>query len=153
MSQANIKLKGWQAVLALIVLVGLGGVRFVTFQDKTDDKNLMRNLETQIKCDYMPKETAKMQAAVDSGNRNKISEAALSVTTAKPKIDSVQISAPLLDFSTSKDVVVKVVYSMTEGSKTRDRETLYFLYRHNALGNTWSYQYKTTAISYYLNFK
>ena len=49
--------------------------------------------------------------------------------------------------------MVKVVYSLAEGSKTRDRKTLYFLYRHGAIGNTWSYQYETSAMRYYLNFK
>jgi hypothetical protein len=153
MSQVNFKLKGWQAVFALVVLVGLVGVRFMTFRDKTDDKNLMRNLERQIMSDYMPKETERLLEAVDSGDRDKISKVAESVTGTKPKIESVQVSSPLLDFSTPKDVVVKVVYSLAEGSKTRDRKTLYFLYNHGAIGNIWSYRYKTTAVRYYLNFK
>ncbi|MGA1843334.1 MAG: hypothetical protein ACMUIS_02090 [bacterium] len=76
-----------------------------------------------------------------------------SVTGAKPMIESVQISSPLLDFSTPMDVVVKVVYSLAEGPKTRDRKTVYYLYRHGTIGNTWSYQYETTAVRYYLNFK
>ncbi len=153
MSQANIKLSGWQAVLALVVLAVLVGVRFMTFQDKTDDRELMQNLETQIISDYLPKETERLRVAVDSGDRDRISKVADSVTGAKPKIESVQISSPLLDFSTPKDVVVKVVYSLAEGSKSRDRKTLYFLYRHGAIGNTWSYQYETTSMRYYLNFK
>jgi len=153
MSQLNINLKGWQAISALLVLAGLAGVRFMTFQDKKNDTDLIRSLETQIRSDYMPKETARLQAAMDSGDRNKITEAAEAVTGTKPKIESVQISSPLLDFSTSSDVVVKVVYYLTEGSKIRDRKTLYLLYQHGAIGNTWHYQHKTTAISYYLNFK
>ena len=153
MSQVNIKLKGWQAVLALIVLIGLAAVRFVTFQDKTDDNDLMRSLETQIMSDYLPKETARLREAVDSGDQSRISQVAESVTGARPQIESVQVSAPLLDLSTPKDVVVKVVYSLAEGSKTRDRKTLYFLYRYGAIGNTWSYQHETTAMRYYLNFK
>jgi hypothetical protein len=64
----------------------------------------------------------------------------------------VKVSAPLLDFSSPRDVVVKVVYSLSDGDRRRDRKTLYYLYRHG-LGNTWSYQYETTSIAYYLNFK
>ena len=152
MPKANMKLRGWHAVLALAVLVGLVGIRFITFQDKTDDENLMRDLEMQIKSDYLPEETERLRAAVDSGDRDRISKVAESVTGAKPMIESVQISSPLLDFSTPMDVVVKVVYSLSEGSETRDRKTLYFLYRHSVIGNTWSYQYETTATSFYLNF-
>ena len=153
MSQVNINLKGWPAVLAIVVLVGMVGVRFMTFQDKTDDQKLMRNLEIQIMADYMPKETARLRAAMDSGDTNKISEIAQAVIGAEPKIESVQISSPLLDFSTLKDVVVKVVYSLSEESETRDSETLYLRYRHSAISNTWNYQSKTTAMSYYLNFR
>ena len=153
MSQVNIKLKGWQAGLALVVLLGLVAVRFKTFQDKMNDNDLMRSLETQIVSDYLPKETARLREAVDSGDTSRISQVAGSVTGARPKIESVQISSPLLDFSIPKEVVVKVVYSLADGSKTRDRKTLYFLYRYGAIGNTWSYQHETTAMRYYLNFK
>lgn len=152
MSQASINFKGWQAVLAIVVLAGLVGIRFMTFQDKTDDKDLMRDLQTQLVSDYLPKETERLREAVESGDKNRISNVAESVTEAKLKIESVKISAPLLEFSTAKDVVVKVVYSLAEGSKTRGRKTLYFLYRKGVIGNPWSYQYQTTALRYYLNF-
>jgi hypothetical protein len=149
----NIKLGGWHAIVAIVVLVVLVGIRFMTFQDKMNDKNLVDSLKTQIVSDYFPAETERLKEAVNSGDNNRISEVAESVTGAKPKIESAKISAPLLSFSTSEDVVVKVTYSLSEGSRTRDRKTLYLLYRHGAVGNTWSYQYKTTALRYYLNFK
>lgn len=153
MSEVNITLKGWKSVLALVVVIGLAGFRFMTFQDRTADNNLMRDLEIQILSDCIPKESARLQAAMDSGETDRISETTQSFIGAKPKIESVQISSPLLVFSTSQDVVVKVVYSLSEGSLTRDRKTLYYLYRHGAIGNTWSLRHKTTALNYYLNFK
>lgn len=149
----NIKLGGWQAAVAIVVLVVLAGIRFVTFQDKMNDRNLMESLKTQIVSDYLPAETARLQAAANSGDSNRISEVAESVTGAQPKIESVKISGPLPGFSTSEDVVVKVTYYLSEGSKSRDRKTLYLLYRHGSVGNTWSYRHKTTALKYYLNFK
>ncbi len=149
----NIKLGGWQAVVAIIVLVVLAGIRFVTFQDKMNDRNLMESLKIQIVSDYLPAEAAKLQEATNSGDSDRISEAAESVTGTQPKIESVKISAPLLNFSTSGDVVVKVTYYLSEGSKSRDRKTLYLLYSHGSVGNTWSYRHKTTAVKYYLNFK
>ncbi len=149
----SIKLGGWQAVVAVVVLIVLAGIRFVTFQDKMNDRNLMESLQTQIVSDYLPAETARLQEATNSGDSNRISETAKSVSGAQPKMASVKISAPLLGFSTSGDVVVKVTYYLSEGSKSRDRKTLYLLYRHGSVGNTWSYRHKTTALKYYLNFK
>jgi len=147
----NIHLKGWQIVAALIVLAGLAGYRWITFQDKTGDLDLMRALERQIISDYFPGEADRLREAVNSGDSNKISDVTDSITNAKPKIESVRISSPLFSVSTSEHVVVKVVYSLTEGTKTRDRKTLYLLFKHGAIGNTWSYQHKTTAIRFYMN--
>jgi len=147
----NIHLKGWQIVAALIVLAGLAGFRLITFQDKTGDLNLMRDLERQIISDYFPGEADRLREAVNSGDSNKISDVTDSITNAKPKIESARISSPLFSVSTTEDVVVKVVYSLTEGTKTRDRKTLYLLYKHGAIGNTWSQQHKTTAIRFYMN--
>lgn len=152
MAQLNIHLKGWQIVVALFVLAGLAGFRLISFQDKTGDANLMRDLERQIISDYFPGETERLRAAVDSGYNSKITEVTESITHAKPKIESVRISSPLFSMSTSENVVVRIVYSLAEGTKTRDRKTLYFLYKHGAIGNTWSYQHKTTAIRFYMNF-
>jgi hypothetical protein len=149
----NIKLGGWQAVVAIVVVIIIAGIRFVTFQDKINDRNLMDTLKTQIVSDYLPAETAKLQEATNSGDSNRISEVAESVTRAQPKIESVKISSPLFSFSSSGDVVVRVVYSLAEGSKTRDRKTLYLLYSYGAVGNTWSFKHKTTTLKYYLNFK
>ena len=75
-----------------------------------------------------------------------------SVTTAKLNVESVQASSPLFNFSTSKDVVVKVTYSLDDASGTRDRKTKYYLFKHGSVGNSWSYKYESNVVSYYLNF-
>lgn len=152
MAQLNMKLQGWHAVLGLIFLVGLTGVRLVTFRDKTDDQRLMRDLQRKIAADYLPHEAARLQAAMNASDQQDISRVARSITNTKPRIESVRISSPFLDFSYPKDVVVKVVYSLAEGAKTSRRRTLYFLYSYSAVGDVWIYQHQTTAVRYYLNF-
>lgn len=152
MAEATIKLRGWQGVAAIVVLVAVVVIRLVTFRDMTDDAKLMRNLKTQLVSDYLPEEVNRLKASAAAGDRRELTRMAESIARAKPDIESVQISAPLLNFSSSKDVVVKVVYSLADGSESRGRRTLYLLYRHGVVGNTWSYQHETTALSYYLNF-
>jgi hypothetical protein len=153
MAKLNIDLKGWSAALAVVVMIGLVIFRFMSFQDKTDDKNLMKLIETHIVSDYFPEEVARLQASVDSGDTNLMAQAVESVTSARPAIESVKVSAPLLSFSSPQDVVVKVVYGLSEGSGIRDRKTLYYLVRHGVIGNTWQHRYKSNALSYYLNFR
>ena len=112
----------------------------------------MRRLEVQLVCDYFPNEAAKLREAYDSGDAEELQNAVKSVTTAKLNIESVQASSPLFDFSTSKDVVVKVTYSLVDASGTRDRKTKYYLFNRGSVGNIWSYKYETSVVRYYLNF-
>ncbi len=153
MAQLNIDLKGWYAAVAVVIIIGLVIFRFLSFQDKTDDKNLMKLIETHIVSDYFPEEVARLQASVDSGDTDLMAQTVESVTGARPVIESVKISAPLLSFSSSEDVEVKVVYSLSEGSGTRDRKTVYYQVRHGVIGNTWQHRYESNALSYYLNFR
>jgi hypothetical protein len=67
-------------------------------------------------------------------------------------VESVQASYPLFDFSTPKDVVVKVIYSLKDTFGERDRKTKYYLFCHGSLGNNWRYEYETSVVSYYFNF-
>lgn len=153
MAQLNIQFKGWYSALAVVVIICIVIFRFMSFQDKTDDKKLMKLIETHIVSDYFPEEVVKLKASVDSGDTDLMAHTVKSVTGARPIIESVKISAPLLSFSSPQDVVVKVVYSLSEGSGTRDRKTLYYLVRHGVIGNTWQHRYESNALSYYLNFR
>jgi hypothetical protein len=152
MSELKVEFKGWQAIIVIVVLIGGVGARFMTLNDKKDDKALMKALEVQLMSDYYPDMTDKLKAAVDSGDTDEISNAAESVTTTRVSIDSVEASYPLLDFSTPKDVVVKVTYSLNDASGIYQTKTIYYLFRYGGLLNIWQYQYQTNAIKYYLNF-
>ena len=152
MSELQVQFKGWQAIVVIFVLIGVVGARFLTLDDKKGDKALMKALEVQLMSDYYPDMADKLKAAVDSGDSDDISNAAESVTTTRISIDSVKASYPLFDLSTPKDVVVKVTYSLNDASGTYQTKTIYYLFRHGCLLNTWQYQYQTNAIKYYLNF-
>jgi hypothetical protein len=152
-SEIKFELTGWKAILVLIAVVILTGFRFLSFQDKIGDEKLIQNLKQQILSDYLPQDVDRLKQAVESGDHTRISQAAATVTGTEINIESVQMSAPLVDFSTSKDVVVKVVYSLRNGSEVQNRKTLYLLYNHGAVENTWSYCCQTSALSYYLNFQ
>jgi hypothetical protein len=152
MPEAKIKLKGWQAVVVLVVLIGVIITRLMTFGDKKDDSTLMQKLEVELVCDYFPNEAAKLREAYDSGDAEELRNAVESVTTAKLNIESVKASSPLFDFSGSKDVVVKVIYSLVDSSGTRDRKTKYYLFNHGPFTNNWRCKYETGVVSYYLNF-
>lgn len=149
MPKYDLEFSGWKAVAALLVVAAIFGARIVSFSDATDDQDLMADLEMQLMSEYYPTEVERMRTAIEA----KDDDAIRSVLDAKMSIDSVQISSPPLDFSTPKKVVVKVTYSLNDSVGTVKKETVYFLYSHGTIGNTWSYQYKTNEIHYYLNFK
>jgi len=149
MAEYNFEFSGWRAIAALVAVTAIFGARLVSFSDKTDDQVLMKNLEMQLMSEYYPTEVERMKAAVKAGD----DETVQSVLDAKVSIDSVEASSPPLNFSTPKKVVVKVVYSLNDSVGTVKQETVYYLYNHGLLlGNTWSYQYKTNKMHYYMNF-
>ena len=153
MTEYKTKLKGWQIIAALVVMAGVFGVRLMTFNDKKDDKALMRQLEIQLKCDYLPGEVDRTKAATKSGNKDKMRKTAESIASTKLNIESVQASYPLLKFSTKKDVVIKVVYSLKDSEGARGKKTKYYLFNHGAIGNNWQYKHESSVVAYYLNFQ
>lgn len=152
MSEYTMQFKGWHALVAVVVLLGLVGIRLLTFSDKRNDAELMQALEVELMSDYYPDLAERLQAAYDSGDPDALDQVAASVTSTRVEVESVRISSPLLDFSSPKDVVVKVQYALQDDAGAREERTRYYLFQHRALGNTWRYQYETSAASYYLNF-
>jgi hypothetical protein len=144
--------RGWQAIAVIVVFLGILGVRLMAFSDKKDNKALMREIELQLLCDYLPNDADRLKAAYETGDMDKLGRVAKSVTSTKLNVDSVQASYPVFDFSARKDVVVKVRYSLNDASGTREKGTNYYLFKHGSLGNVWQYKYDTSEVSYYLNF-
>ena len=118
MSQVKIDFKGWQALVIILLIIGFVTVRFITFSDMRNDTTLMEALEVQLMSEYYPDLADKMKSALASGDSEEISKAAESVTSTRLHIDAVKTSSPLFNFSTTKDVVVKVTYSLTDAAET-----------------------------------
>lgn len=150
MSESKITLAGWQAVVVLVVLMGVVAARLMTFNDMKEDKELMKQLDSQLMTECLPHIAEKLKAAVDSSDKGQMEEAVKSVTRGKVNVESVQASYPLLNFSIPKDVVIKVKYSL-DATGASDKRTIYYLFRQGAFG--WQFRYKTTAVMYYLNFR
>lgn len=150
MPEVRIKLSGWQAVAVLVVLIGIVAARFATFRDRKGDKDLMKHVETQLRTEYSGHVAEAVKTAVDAKDPGTRNEAVDSVMRDKLTVVSVQVSSPLFDFSLPRDVVAKVEFSMDAAGKG-DKRTVYYLFRQNVFG--WQFQRKTSAASYYLNFK
>ena len=152
MSDLKLEFKGWYAIVVILIIIAIIIFRFLTLSDRKDDKELMKSLEVQLMSEYYPDMADRMKAAVDSGETEEITAAVESVTTTTLKIDSVKVSYPIFKFSTPKKVVVRVTFSLEDVSGTYQTKTVYYLYKNGGLLNRWQYQYKSSAMSYYLNF-
>jgi len=152
MPERRITLKGWKAMAAGAALVGVVVFRVMTFSDKTGDAALMRQLEVQLASDYFPDQVERVRAARQGGAAGKLADVVKSVTTGKLKVKSVQTSAPLFDFSTPKDVVVKVTYTLEDSSGAMTQpKTKYYLFTYGSPLKIWDYQYESGPVRYYLN--
>lgn len=150
MSEMKIQVNGWLALVVILALVGFAGLRFMTLDDMRYDDELMAHVEGLLQNEYAPHVVDKLNSAIATGDKERIEQTAASVTSTRVNISSVKASYPVLSFSTPKDVVVKVVYSFDDAAGTGEEQTLYYLFKHGALG--WQYQYITSSLNYYLNF-
>lgn len=148
-----IKLRGWQGVIALLVVLGIAGVRLATLDDNLDDAELMQKLQFQLTSEYFPDDVAELKSIYESGDMKATSRAVKSITSSKISIESVQVSAPLFSSSSNQKVIVKVTYSLDDAFGNRSKGTKYYRFRHGGLlGGNWTYQHESGPISYYLNF-
>ena len=112
----------------------------------------MRELELQLTTEYFPDDVEKLKDVYEKGDRDEVDRLVESITSTKVNVESVEASYPPLDFSTPKDVVIKVRYSLIDSSGTREEGTKYYLFKHGSLSNNWNYRWEVGAVSYYLNF-
>lgn len=152
MSEYTFQLTGWKAIVALVILIGIFGIRLMTFSDLSDDETLMKKIELRLMTDYFPDDVETLKAAYQSGDMQEVSEVAQSITTTTLNFESVKASYPLFKFSSPKKVVVKVNYSLDDDSGTREKGTNYYLFKHGSVGNIWTFKREATVVSYYLNF-
>ena len=151
MSESTIKLSGWKVIPVILVLIVILGVRIIG--SKETDENLVREINLLLMSEYLPGDAAKIKALYETGNMEKLSKAARSITTTTIDLESVKSSYPIFNFSTGKkDVVVKVVYVIKDTDGIRESGVKYYEFEHRPLGNTWRYRYEVTALSYFLNF-
>ena len=153
MAEYNFKLTGWKAVIAIVVLVLIIVFRIVSMSDKRTDEKLMNEINLLLQSEYLPSDVAKMKEMYETGNMEELSEFAKSMVATKIDIKSVKASFPMFNFSTKrKDVVVKVVYTIRDADRIRESNERYDLFTYYPLVKNWRHKYKTSAVSYYLNF-
>ena len=148
MPEKTIKLTGWKAAIAAIVLLILLGVRVMTFSNSTDEE-LLEALNMQLMSEFYPNQVERLKAALDQTDEEKIESGTSAVLNSELNILSVQTSYPFLDFSSPQNVVVKVTYNLDDETGKKEK---YYLFKHGVIGNNWQYQYESNVISYYLNF-
>lgn len=152
MSTHEIKLTGWKAIVVLVAFAGLVGYRFVSQKDMTGDAELMSKIEMELKTLYVPDQVEQMKAAQASGDMKKLEELARKTTTTKLTVLSVKASQPMFDFSSPRDVVLRVNYTLEDASTAAVEHTNYYLFEHSYVTGTWRLRHRSSVVGYYLNF-
>lgn len=152
MVERQLKLSGWQAIVVIIVLFGVVVVRLTTFGDQKNNSALMEKLDNHLVAEYLSGDVARLRAALESGDKQHAETVGRSVASTKVNVQKVQASFPLFNFSSTKRVIVKVTFSLDDANGTRETRTVYYQFKHSVIGDSWSYQRDSSALSYYLNF-
>jgi hypothetical protein len=142
--------KGWQAIVVIAVIIVVIVIRFISLSDMRNDKDLMKHIDALLMNEYAPHVAEELRDAVETGDNDEEGNSVKSILSTKVNIVSVKASYPFFDFSTPKEVVIKVVFSLDADNKSGEERTIYYLFKKGVFG--WQYQYITTSSNYYLNF-
>ena len=151
MPEKEIKLTGFQAIIGAVVLVIIFIIRIMTFDDQLANKKLMEKIELELTMEYFPQQVEELKGAWESGNKADLDQAIEGAKKSKFNILSVSTSYPLFKFTSTKEAVVRVKYTL-DGVGNGKVFTNYYAFRYGVIGNVWQYQYPAGPIQYYLNF-
>jgi len=152
MAEMKMQFKGWQAIVVVVALLMLVGYRFVSQKDMTGDAELVREVRQQLMYTVYPDQVQRLQAAREAGDTKLMEDLANKVSDTRLEVTALKASQPLFTFSSSREVVVRADYTLSEGGENNGQQTAYFLFEYHALGGTWRHVRSSTVISYYLNF-
>jgi hypothetical protein len=133
---ATLALRGWPAVIALVVVVGLYGLTFVISRRALDDRALAP-IRHQLQGEY----TAALLPGVDTQNPD---PAAVDRLTALDHIDFASVSVR----GFGSDVIVRVEPRVDGAPPPDGRDVRYYRMSYSTLTG-WRLRHETTALRYY----
>lgn len=143
MAEMQFDLKGPQGIIAIVAVVIIGLLRLGTLNSSHDPK-LHDAIKTELR-NELGNNLGKALANMDSRDPDALKRAAALANGDGIEIYSTKLSKPLLSWSSSQKVVVKLSYSLPEQPRRQE----YWSFNHSF--GSWSYVRETTVVSYYLN--
>jgi len=145
----KINLKGWHAVVGIVVLGLFIGYRFTTL-DKVVDEKVLKTIENEIKLDFTRTTLPLLKRAIDSEDQNEVDEESEKILRHRIEIESVSASRSLFSITSYPDAVFRVKYSVVVDDETLDEGVRYMDFE-NGMISGWRYYRDVSKISYYLN--
>ena len=143
----TMNINGVAALVIAVALLGVSGMRILSLGNSTDPA-LKAAVRQALWVSLMGETGEKVARIRESGD---YSEALGTVANAAPAsimILTLGASRPIFSWTSSERVVVHVKYRVQGSERIRER---YLEYKHGLIGNSWSFQYDSTLVSYYLN--
>ncbi|MFE8070281.1 hypothetical protein QQM79_04415 [Marinobacteraceae bacterium S3BR75-40.1] len=145
MAEMKFQFTGINAVIALIVVVALVGLRLATLGE-SDDPALREAVKTELMSELGGR-TGEALANLDRTNPEAVRKLTQEASLDAIHIHRLSVSKPLLSLSSDEKAIVRVQYNLADDPE----EVKYWQFRHSPIGG-WRYQYTSTVVGYYLNF-
>lgn len=145
MAQTTVEFKGIHGIIALVAVVLLVLIRLATLGDSRDPA--LRAAITAELRNELGNNLGKALEDFDSRDPDSVRRLTELADAEGIEIHGARVSKPLLSFASKQDAIVRVDYSLPE----EDRVQAYWRFEHSAIGG-WRYRYRSSAMSYYLNF-
>ena len=149
----SIRFTGWKALVAGIVVMAFLAAFIFNLRDRpVDEQKIIESIITCIKMRYLRLLTEDAVQHIDSGDVKVAETVGLQIAGMQVDIDSVKAAYPVVSiFFNNKDIVAKVVYTISISGIVRESRTAYFEMHHLPLNDSWLCDGEVDKIYYYLN--
>ena len=149
----SINLTGWKVLVIIPVFILIIIIRIATINNMESNSKLLEKVNFELMTEFYPDEVDKMKSLYESGDVEEFSRSVKSVTTAKININTIKASYKIFNFSSkTKEVVVKVDYSIDDEYGTQRKGENYYRFEYKPMINGWHCLGKSSSVFYYLNF-
>ena len=148
MKKKKYAFSGGGGIVALVLAIGCAAFQFSSYSEITD-QGLRRDLALRLSEGADRRFADQLQTAKDTGDLSTLG-GAIEELREPVVFHKIKASSPLLEWSSTSDVIVRVEYSLKNQGAAK-MQTKYLRYKKRAWGN-WEYRGSSSEASYYMNF-
>lgn len=149
----TVRFRGKIAVAVLAVFLAVIAACVVNVRGVSpDDDGIMETLKSSLQTKHIRTLSGDIKKHMEAGEMEKAAELGSKIAGSRINIESLEIAYPAIQHIAGKrDVVAKVIYSITVQGETGESRTEYYEMHKMLLGGSWLCSGQVGKLYYYIN--